>query len=324
MEAAIVTTYRCNAKCHMCNVWKYPTRVAEEFKAELLEKLPPLQFANLTGGEPFLREDIAEIVRIVKRKARRVVISTNGYFTDKILALARENRDIGFRISIEGLPAANDELRGIQDGFDHGLRTLLELQRIGIKDIGFGITVSDRNAPDMRELYQLAKAMGLEFATAVVHNSYYFHKHDNRITRQDKVEACFQELIRDLLGTKKVKNWFRAYFNYGLINYLKGKPRLLPCGAGQDMFFLDPGGKIMPCNGLENDDAEHTLGNLNEQTFAEIWQGEKARRIRERLKNCPRNCWMIGTASPAMKKHLISPAIWVIRNKLRMMLGKEI
>jgi len=309
----------------MCNIWKYPTKQDEEFKPEILEKLPRLKFANITGGEPMLRDDIEKIVEILTKKAKRVVISTNGYFTEKIVSVAKKfkNKNLGVRISIEGLPAANDELRGLKDCFDHGLRTLLELMRLGMKDIGFGITVSDRNAKDMIELYQLAKAMNVEFATACVHNSYYFHKLDNRIERKDEVVACFEELINELLKTKKVKNWFRAYFNYGLINYMRGHPRLLPCGAGQDMFFLDPWGEVRPCNGLDDDSLDNSMGNLKEQSFEEIWNSEKARKIRESVRNCPKNCWMIGTASPAMKKHILKPLVWVVKNKIRALLGKR-
>lgn len=317
MEAAVITTYRCNCRCRMCDIWRHPTSPEEEFSPELLRKLPPLAFANITGGEPFLREDIAGIARILKGKARRVVVSTNGYLTEKIVELAREFPDLGFRISIEGLPAANDELRGIRDGFDHGLRTLLELRRLGCKDIGFGITVSDRNAKDMLELYRLAEAMGVEFATAAVHNSYYFHKIDNRIEDREMVSECFRELIRELLRSKKPKNWFRAYFNQGLIGYIRGEARPLPCGAGEEMFFLDPFGEIRPCNGMDEATAETSMGNLNQQTFAEIWNGERARRIRAAIRDCPKNCWMIGTASPAMKKNLLPPAVWVVKNKFK-------
>ena len=317
MEAAIITTYRCNCRCVMCNIWKEPTSLAEEFRPEILDKLPALDFANITGGEPFLREDLGEIVRILKTKARRIVISTNGYFTEKIISLVGEVGDIGIRISIEGLPAANDELRGIKEGFDHGLRTLLELQRMGLKDIGFGITVSDRNARDMLELYQLAKAMNVEFATAALHNSYYFHKSDNIIRDKEAVIECFQELIEELLRTNKPKNWFRAYFNYGLINYIRGNPRLLPCGAGEDMFFLDPFGEIRPCNGMDEASAETSMGNLNEESFEEIWESERAGRVKARARNCPKNCWMIGTASPAIKKHLAGPLRWVIKHKYK-------
>jgi len=326
MEAAIITTYRCINKCVMCNIWKYPTKIEEEFKPQVLEKLPKLKFANITGGEPFLREDIEEIVSILLKKADRVVISTNGYFTEKIIDVAKKfkNKNFGIRISIEGLPAANDELRGLKDCFDHGLRTLLQLQKIGLKDIGFGITVSDRNAKDMLELYQLAKAMNVEFATACVHNSYYFHKWDNQITKKQEVIECFEELINELLKTNRIKNWFRAYFNYGLVNYIKGNPRLLPCGAGTDMFFLDPFGEIRPCNGMDTDLLDNSMGNLNEKTFEEIWYSEKAKMIREKVKNCPKNCWMIGTASPAMKKHILKPLLWVIKNKLKVLFGKRV
>lgn len=72
------------------------------------------------------------------KKAKRVVMSTNGYFTEKIVGIAKnfKKKNFGVRISIEGLPAINDELRGMKYRFDHGLRTLLELQKLGLKDIG--------------------------------------------------------------------------------------------------------------------------------------------------------------------------------------------
>lgn len=324
MDAAVIVTYRCNAKCHMCNTWQYPTERGKEIKAGTLEKLPELSFCNVTGGEPFLREDLDEIVAVLKKKAKRVVISTNGFYTERVLAVAKKNPDIGVRISIEGLPAANDELRGLKDGFDHGLRTLLELRRMGLKDIGFGITVSDRNARDMIELYSLAESMGLEFATAAVHNSNYFHKFDNRITKQKEVLECFEELIGELLRSKKAKSWFRAYFNYGLMNYIKGGPRLLPCEAGSENFFVDPSGEVFPCNGLEDSLWNGSMGNLKEQSFDEIWNGERAKKVREMVKKCPKNCWMIGTAAPVMKKYIRVPMKWVLKNKARALMGKKV
>lgn len=316
MEVSVITTYRCNAKCRMCNIWKFPTQPQEEIKPEVLNKLPALDFCNITGGEPFLRNDLEEIVSIMKKKAGRLVISTNGYFTDRIVALAKKNRNIGLRISIEGLPAANDELRGMKDGFDRGLRSLIELQRMGMKDIGFGITVSDRNAKDMIELYQLAKGMNFEFATAAIHNSYYFHKYDNEIENREQVTKHFEELIGNLLRTNRIKNWFRAYFNYGLIEYINGNKRLLPCEAGSENFFVDPWGEIRPCNGLEENIWMDSMGNLNEKSFDDIWNGEKAKEVRNKVRNCPKNCWMIGSAGPVMKKYIWKPAFWVLKNKL--------
>jgi radical SAM protein with 4Fe4S-binding SPASM domain len=324
MEAVIITTYRCTNRCSMCNIWKYPTKVEEEFSPGILNKLPKLSFCNITGGEPFLRDDIEEIIYILKKKAKRVVVSTNGYLTEKIIDVAKKNKEIGIRVSLEGLSVTNDELRGIKGGFDQGLKTLLRLKELGLKDIGFAITVSSRNAKDMLELYQLSKAINVEFATAVVHNSYYFHKYDNRIEKRDEVIVCFEELIEKLLKTKKVKNWYRAYFNYGLINYIKGRRRLLPCPAARDVFFLDPWGKILPCNGMEESLWYVTMGNLTQESFEEIWASQQAEIAREKVKNCPKNCWMVGNVSPAIKRNILKPTIWVVKNRLKILVGKRI
>ena len=317
MEACLIVTYRCNAKCYMCHTWQHPSKKDDEFSPELVNKIPGgLKFINVTGGEPLLRDDLDEIIEIALTKTKRLVISTNGYFTKKTVKLAEKfgNR-IGVRISIEGLPAANDELRGIKDGFDHGLRTLVTLHDMGLKDIGFGITVSDRNAKDMIELYRLANAMGLEFATAVTHNSYYFHKHDNRFEDPEMIAGEFEKVAAELLKTNRPKNLFRAYFNMGLANKVRGGKRPLPCEVGTDVFFLDPYGNVMPCNGS---DEPMIMGNLNEQSFDEIWNSQQADEIRKLVKECSKECWMIGSASPAMKKRVWVPAKWVVKNKLRM------
>jgi Fe-coproporphyrin III synthase len=311
MEGIIVVTYRCNAKCYMCNTWQYPTDPAQEITPADVERIPDgLKFCNITGGEPFLREDLEEIVAIATRKAERVVISTNGYFTDRVIALAKKHPQIGVRVSLEGLPAANDELRGLPDGFDHGLRTILNLKHMGLKDIGFGITVSDRNAKDMLELYMLACSMDLEFATAVTHNTYYFHKFDNEFHDPDMIAGEFEKLIAELFRSRKPKSWFRAYLNHFLINRVYGGERPLPCECGDDVFMLDPFGDIRPCNGMDV-----TMGNIREQSFDEIWHGPKAAEVRKAVSECTMNCWMVGSAAPAMKKAIPTVLKWILRNR---------
>jgi len=190
---------------------------------------------------------------------------------------------------------------------------------MGIKDIGFGITVSDRNSKDMIELFHLANTMNLEFATATTHNSYYFHKHDNSFLDRDMVAVEFEKIARELLKTNKLKNWFRSYFNMGLANKVRGGKRPLPCEVGTDVFFMDPYGDIMPCNGS---DKPMVMGNLNDQDFDQIWQSENAKAVRRQVKNCTKDCWMIGSASPAMKKRIWVPLKWVMKNKLRLIKNK--
>ncbi|HTY61909.1 MAG TPA: radical SAM protein [Acidobacteriota bacterium] len=325
MEAAIIATYRCPMKCVMCNIWKHPTTADEEFKPDLLRKLPRLKLVNLTGGEPAIREDLESIVDILFTKTSRVVISTSGWFEERTLALAQKYPKLGFRVSIEGLSQKNDELRGRQGGFDRGLRVLLGLKRMGIKDIGFGITVSNNNSSDMLALYELAKELNLQFATAAFHNSFYFHKDDNAITNKDEVISNFEDLCNRLLAERHPKSWFRAYFNMGLINYIRGNGRLLPCEAGSASFFIDPWGNVLPCNGMEKKCWYGIMGNLKEAAdFMEIWNSRQAEEIRKKVRNCPKNCWMIGSVSPVMKRHMRKVAMWVIKNKIRRAFGQKI
>ncbi len=325
MDASIIVTYRCPMKCKMCNIWQNPTEKSREFKPELLKKLPHVNAVNLTGGEPLVREDLPEIIRILFTKTDRVVISTSGWFEERIFKLARQFPKLGFRISIEGLSQKNDELRGQPGGFDRGLRVLLGLKKMGVKDIGFGITVSNHNSEDMLWLYELGKNLNLEFATAAFHNSFYFHKFDNRITNVDEVCANFEDLINRLLKEKHPKSWFRAFFNLGLINYVRGGRRLLPCEAGTENFFIDPYGEVLPCNGMEEKFWFESMGNLHDvDDFMEIWNSEKAWAVREKVAHCPKSCWMIGSVSPVMKKYIRHILPWVIKNKIRSLRGLDV
>jgi len=176
LYGTVIVTYRCNARCNMCDCFKDPTKPEEEITLEDIKKLPEMAFTNITGGEPFVRQDIPEIVRELYKKSDRIVISTNGYFTDRIIALCKEFPKVGIRISIEGLQKTNDAIRGIPDGFNRGYQTLKTLVEMKHPDVGFGMTVQDMNCQDLVPLYNIANDMGMEFATATLHNSFYFRK----------------------------------------------------------------------------------------------------------------------------------------------------
>jgi MoaA/NifB/PqqE/SkfB family radical SAM enzyme len=312
----------------MCYAWKNPSRIEEEITSEIIDKIPAgHKRLNITGGEPLLREDIEDIVSVLNRKTNRLEISTNGYFTDRIENIAKKFPDITIRISIEGLPKLNDELRGIRNGFDHGLRTILRLKELSIKDIGFGIVISDKNIRDLLDLYHLMVYMGLEFSNSALHNSFYFFKHDNEIEDIKIVTNEMKKFVEALLKSKRknirmrIKDWFRAYINYGLLTHMHGKTRPLPCGAAIDSFFLDPYGNVLACNGS---DEPWIMGNLKESDFSEIWNSQRADLIREKVKNCNKNCWMTGTAVPAMRRKIWIPIFWVLRNKTRLAIGKDL
>lgn len=312
LNGTVIVTYRCNARCTMCNRYKAPSKPEEEISIETIKKLPQMYFTNITGGEPFIRSDLKDIVRELYKKSDRIVISTNGFFTDRIIDLCKELPNVGIRISIEGLEDTNNAIRGLENGFNRGYTTLKKLVEMNHPDVGFGMTVQDANAKDLVPLYELSNEMNMEFATASLHNSFYFVEAKNIIKDRPMVAQNFENLINELLKSNSPKKWFRAYFNHGLINYIYGQERLLPCDMAFDTFFIDPYGDVMPCNGTKE---KEVMGNLNEQSWDELWNSEQADKVRAKVRCCNRNCWMIGSVSPAMHKYIWVPAAWVIKHK---------
>ncbi len=328
MQGSLITTFRCNAHCNMCNIWKCPTRPEEEINYEYYEKLPEGLRINITGGEATLRKDIDKIFEILYPKAKLLELSTNGYNTEKIVELANKYPNILIRVSLEGLPKLNDEKRGIKDGFDHALRTMLELRKTKCKNIGFSVVISPDNYKDLVPLYELCAALGVELGNSVVHNSWYFHKEDNQITSQEALLE-HEKFVKALLTSKriglknKLKDYGRAYFNKSIHRRLRGddygyRPA---CGALNDFFFIDPWGNVSPCNGSEE---EWIIGNIKEDSFENIMNSDKAKEAAEKVANCKRNCAFIVTERHDMVRKPWKPIIWILKNKLRIAQGKDI
>lgn len=294
----------------MCYTWKHPTRQREEIQPKDLETLPSLVRLNITGGEPFLRNDLSDILTVVKKKAKRVVISSNGLLTQKIVAVMEKHPEVGIRISLEGREETNDYIRGSRGGYRKALKTLKALKSLGIKDLGIAVTVSEHNAEDLPFLYQLAKDHGVELATAILHNAYYFHKEDNVILDRAKTESGLNQLIQAYLSSSHYKDWFRAYFTQGLINHMQGRERSLKCTMATDSFFIDPHGYIRPCNVMDL-----PFGNIRNKPFQEIWKSPEAEEARRKVDHCDRKCWMIGSVGHLIRYRWYIPTSWILKHK---------
>lgn len=323
IQGSIITTFRCNAKCHMCDIWRHPSKASEEISPKLMEKLPEGLRVNITGGEPTIRKDIGDFFEILYGKSHLLELSTNGYNTDKILELAENYPKILIRISVEGLPKLNDKLRGLPDGFDRALRTILELKKTKCKNIGFSIVICDKNADDLVALHELCSYLGVELGSSVMHNSWYFHKNDNVVNDREKVveneknfiASMLQSPRKDLRG--KLKDYGRAYFNKSILKRVAGETVNYrpPCGAGEDFFFVDPWGNITPCNGS---DEEWIIGNLRESSFEEIMNSEAAEKIMQKVKMCKKECCFIVTERHDMLRRPWKPLFWIGKNKIKL------
>jgi hypothetical protein len=159
-----------------------------------------------------------------------------------------------------------------------------------------------------------------------LHNGFQFHKTDNVPYDRPRIARHMGELITEMLRGFNVKNWFRAYLNLGLMAKILGQKRLLECTAGSELVFIDPWSDVYACNVRP----DLKLGNLKEQQWTEIMDGPAAAEVRNKIKSCSHNCWMVGSAKTAMRHPRyprlpsMVPLRWVIHNKLNVLFGRGI
>ena len=137
MDLTVITTYRCDSKCAMCHIWQHPTQLRDEVTLETLAKLPGgFDNLNITGGEPTLRRDLAEIVALLYPKARTLEISSNGLHADRLEPIIKAYPNIKVRFSLEAVGEKSDEIRGEKDGFKKKVAGLRRLKELGATDVG--------------------------------------------------------------------------------------------------------------------------------------------------------------------------------------------
>ncbi len=150
MTLTFSVTNRCNSRCKTCNIWQiYPNhwQVAEdELTLDEIEKIfrsmPPVYFFNLSGGEPFLRDDLPEIVDLAVEHLKPAILHTptNAIMTKRTIAGTRKilenlrarGLDTPFTVkpSIDGVGDLHDEIRGVKGNWPRLLATIKGLQEL--------------------------------------------------------------------------------------------------------------------------------------------------------------------------------------------------
>ena len=129
-----IVTFTCNARCIMCDSWKKPSKDAltvDEIE-RVFRQLPRLDAVRLSGGEPFVRQDLPQIVDLTQRLLRPsfVHITTNGFNTDDIVSLC-EKRDrsipLHLLVSMDGVEDKHNAVRGHKRAWETATNTVKAL-----------------------------------------------------------------------------------------------------------------------------------------------------------------------------------------------------
>ena len=156
------TNYHCNLECSYCLTESGPTVRRRELDADaILERAAEakrLGFTGfgVTGGEPFIREDMPELVALLARDLPTVVLSNGTLFNDRRLRELEPLADLPVQIQISldrPDPVANDEMRG-PENFDKVIEAIPKLVERGI-GVRIATTLEDPDAVDAEEQERL-------------------------------------------------------------------------------------------------------------------------------------------------------------------------
>ncbi|MBN1233812.1 MAG: radical SAM protein [Candidatus Coatesbacteria bacterium] len=313
IRVTFAVTYRCNSKCIICNIWE---RGNDEDKAELSideiksffsnnPLLKSLKKINITGGEPFIRKDLAEMTIFFLKEFRSVDIDlqTNGLSTSLIVNTIKtileqtESSKLNLSISLDALGPLNDEIRGIKGAYDRTIKTIEAL--IGFKErlnLSISFTLTPLNFREIEKVKEYAESLGMGFFLQFVQQSsiYFVNRDKEFLWDNEKLNEVFRVLSRlteDASMEKGIQKKLSAarnrFFLEKSIEYQKKPRRMIPCFSGSHSLFLDPLGNVYPCIMLDK-----CFGNIRENDFSRFWLEEEAEKVRTFIKENRCHCWM--------------------------------
>lgn len=308
-------TWRCNARCIMCDTWRTgaesPDTARDELDPDELDRilarnadfLRGVRKIGITGGEPFLRSDLVDIIRVINRRLPKARISlvSNGLLSERILkALARVREffpELIFSVSLDGLGPVHNEVRGIPGAYDKALATIKGARKLGFT-VTSGMTVSHLNYHQVQPLSRLLAGIGVDFSCNLQERGANFHN-------QGRARELAPEHKRVLHRT--LADFSHHYYMDHVRRQLEGKPRTLPCYSGFSSYFITPRGEVNFCNLIGR-----PLGDLRRESFRAIADKPETWRMRRELADC--KCW-----SQCEVKNSAAVAPWHV---LAWMLGK--
>lgn len=326
----LFVTSRCNSHCRTCfyhdELNSNQDMSFEEIKT-MSETAPPFDKLWISGGEPFMRDDLIDIIKLFHENnhAHVVNLPTNGLLTNRIeagidrLIKACPELEIHLNFSLDGLGATHDKIRGVPGNFKKTIRTMeLIKEKYGdhpnlhqnvatvvtpeaydeIFDLGVYLLKKDLIAA---QFFEVVRGNPLDPATKNL-NAEQISNLRQKI--YPLLEEQANRLFKDLNGVKKkiAKTFFLGFFRFVNelqdANYFGPTDWKMRCTAGETTIVIDHNGAFRSCEMRE------AIGNMKaydfnikkaltgkamKQEIAEIGGGKKANCW------CTHGCWLMSS-----------------------------
>ena len=302
-------TYRCNSRCRTCFYHQELNRPESsdpplENWLRLARSLDHLGWLHISGGEPFLRTDLPQLVHAFYSHTgvRRVGIPTNCLLTERIIGQTTQmlselpGLELNLVLSLDGLPATHDYLRGVKDNYAKTMVTIQKLVELKKRFPGLSLNactvLNNKNQAEINELMQEVRSMGVDF-------------HDVGLLRGDFPDKELNlpplERTRQIIGQVELncKRYYMDHERYGglkgrlasrihqrlnraFLDFLESGKAWLPCLAGDGFAVIEPNGDVRLC------ELTPVVGNLDQYQwdFRGFWNSAQTRAQRQKAPSC--------------------------------------
>jgi len=304
----VAITNRCNLRCKQCDVPFLAGRTkelsTEQWKHILARLNEWLGTAVLrwSGGEPFLRSDMLELIKYSSNLGMLNSVITNGQLIDKELAEQIVDAEtFNVSLSIDGMQKGHDFVRG--DGtFEKvadAARFLKHVRREKKSDMRIIVktTIMETNLDELPELVEWVRRHGLngisisplmENLATDSPDAKWFEKSPLWVKDLQKLDRVVDWLIQNagpkspILNPKAYLAGIKEYFRDPTVP----KPPDFTCHVGHDHFRIDPNGDVYLCPLITS----ALVGNVAQNSPEMVWKSPEARKSRNEILTCRKNC----------------------------------
>jgi len=299
-------TWVCDAKCTMCNNWKWGNR-KEDMTLEQLEPVMDSPFwgavenLNISGGEPTTRLDLPEMVEMFQRRLprlRKIGINTTGLTPARAIPMltrivkfcAEHGLLISIRVSLDGIGDVHDQVRAVKNGFDKASKTIEAMQALAKAhdNFSFGIasTIFAKNLDDAENILTWARTKELDvvfnmlrFTDAMLHNGGL----KETIGFQEREETFMRKFFLDRVKEESVLSGQAFMYLHYADMIANGYHRTMPCPFQSQGLLLNPNGDLHYCENSQK------IGNVLDDSAETLYYKAENLMHREQIKNetCP-------------------------------------
>lgn len=269
-------TSACNLHCRHCvssSGHLSPGELNTREALALIDRLvrAKIFYLVITGGEPFLRHDMLDLLRYASQKNIQVKADTNGTVLDSeaIDELAR-TRTYSMQVSIDGIGKWHDRFRGKAGAFDAACHTIRSLVGKGIRT-NLITTVTSRNIGQLDSIIDLAVDLGCRGITVNPFVPVGRGKTNTDLKLDPQGYECLYRTLYDRANELKNRLNFSSEIGFSFLfdpGTKKVKRKYMGCGVGYDVLDIGPDGTAYPCPFLH----AFPLGNVMNRPLEEVWR----------------------------------------------------